>query len=93
MAPTVIYKCSKCGMVRDSYEDAEGCEVAHPSAVSVKDLEYRRGAYPFRVSLLFNDGARREYIADDGAYFNGGAIGNNGYNKDKDSPKKHKNTR
>ena len=66
--PLIIYKCSKCDMIRDSYEDAERCESKHLSAVSVRETEYRLGAYPFRVVLTFSDGMEREYIADDGFY-------------------------
>ena len=52
-------------MVRDSYEEAEKCEQSHLSAVSVKELEYRLGAYPFRVRLTFPDGKEREYLKED----------------------------
>jgi hypothetical protein len=34
-------------------------------------LEYKFGAYPFRVALLFPDGKEREYIADGGFYMTG----------------------
>jgi len=63
--PIVLYKCSKCKMFRDSYEEAERCEQSHLSAVSVKELEYRLGAYPFRVMLTFPDGKEREYVKQD----------------------------
>jgi hypothetical protein len=63
--PIVIYKCSRCKITRDSYEDAERCEKSHLSAVSVKELEYRMGAYPFRVALTFPDGKEREYVLAD----------------------------
>ena len=65
MPPLVYYKCAKCKMNRDSYEEAERCEKSHLSAVSVKELEYRLGAYPFRVSLVFPDGREREYVIAD----------------------------
>ena len=65
MSPLVIYKCSKCKMVRESYEEAEKCERTHLSAVSVKDIEYRLGAYPFRILLTFSDGAKFEYVKED----------------------------
>jgi hypothetical protein len=52
-------------MQRDSYEDAERCEKSHLSAVSVRELEYRHGAYPFRVALKFPDGKEKEYVKDD----------------------------
>ena len=63
--PIVIYKCSKCKLVCDSYESAERCEKTHLSAVSVKELEYRMGPYPFRVALIFPDGMEREYLKVD----------------------------
>jgi len=66
MPPIVIYKCAKCKTQRESYEDAERCEQSHLSAVSVRDLEYKYGAYPVRVALLFPDGKEQEYIADYG---------------------------
>jgi len=52
-------------MTRDSYEDAERCEQSHLSAVSVQEIEYRLGAYPFRVILTFPDGAKLEYLKED----------------------------
>ncbi len=61
MPPLIIYKCSKCLMVCDSYEDAEQCEASHFAAVSVRELEYKLGAYPFRVMLTFPDGKEKEY--------------------------------
>ena len=65
MPPLIFYKCSKCKMIRDSYEEAERCEKSHLSAVSVKELEYRLGAYPFRVALMFPDGKEHEYVLND----------------------------
>jgi hypothetical protein len=65
MAPIVIYKCAKCKIQCESYEDAERCEKSHLSAVSVRELEYRLGAYPFRVALAFSDGKEKEYVKDD----------------------------
>ena len=87
--PIVIYKCSKCKMVRGTFEEAEMCEKSHLSAVSVRELEYMLGAYPFRVALAFPDGKEREYIVDDGVYVNGVNYENN---KDKGNDKKHKGT-
>ena len=52
-------------MTRESYKAAERCEKSHLSAVSVKEIEYRMGAYPFRVLLTFSDGKEVEYIKDD----------------------------
>ena|GEM_PF-1620760 len=91
MAPLIIYKCSKCKMQRDSFEEAERCEKSHLSALSVKELEYRFGAYPFRVALVFPDGKEREYISDDGCYY--GNEVNHAHNKDKRKDKQHKNPR
>ena len=65
MPPLVYYKCAICKMTRDSYEEAARCEKSHLAAVSVKELEYRLGAYPFRVSLVFPDGREREYVIAD----------------------------
>lgn len=63
--PLTFYKCAKCKMVRDSYEEAARCEKSHLAAVSVKELEYRLGAYPFRVVLTFPDGKEHEYVKED----------------------------
>jgi hypothetical protein len=52
-------------MTRDSFEEAESCEKSHLSAVSVRELEYKYGAYPFRVALMFPDGKEHEYIRED----------------------------
>ena len=89
MPPVVTYKCAKCGMRRESYEAAEKCEEAHLTAVSVREVEYVLGAYPYRVELTFTDGKAVEYVADHGVYLNGV-----GYEKDKDegNDKRHKGT-
>jgi len=62
--PIRYYKCAKCKMTRNSYKDAERCEKSHLSVVSVKEIEYRMGEYPFRVILTFPDGKELEYIKD-----------------------------
>ena len=59
--PTVIYKCSRCGLSQGSYEKAERCEASHLSATLIKYTEYKFGPYPFRVTLTFPDGKEREY--------------------------------
>ena len=59
--PITLYKCSKCRAVRDSYKDAVKCEKSHLSAVSVKEIEYTVGAYPFRIMVSFPDGKEYEY--------------------------------
>ena len=63
--PIIIYKCSLCKMTRDSYIDAVRCEKTHFTAVSVREIEYRLGAYPFRVAISFPDGKEHEYIKED----------------------------
>jgi len=63
--PIVQYKCSKCKMVRNSYKEAKKCEQSHLPAISMRDVEYRVGAYPFRVIITFSDGEEREYIKQD----------------------------
>ena len=65
MAPIIEYKCAKCKMRRDSYEEAEKCEQTHLSAVAVKEIEYHLGAYPFRVIITFPDGSECEYVKQD----------------------------
>ena len=60
MPPIVSYRCAKCKMQRDSYEEAERCESSHLSAVSVREVEYVLGAYPFKVAVTFSDG--REFV-------------------------------
>ena len=61
MAPLIIYKCSKCKMVRASYKEAQKCEASHLTAISVEAAEYILGPYPFKVVLTFPDGTKREY--------------------------------
>ena len=92
MAPLIYYKCSKCKMTRDTFEDAERCEKSHLSAVSVKELEYKYGKYPFRVALAFPDGKEQEYIMDDGFYMMGQASKevNHANDKDKRNGKRNK---
>ena len=63
--PIIEYRCALCKMKRDSYEEAERCEQSHLSAVSVREIEYRMGAYPFKVMLLFPDGKELEYTKED----------------------------
>jgi len=63
--PITHYLCAKCRMKRDSYEDAERCEQSHLSAVAVREIEYRIGAYPFRVMISFPDGKELEYTKED----------------------------
>ena len=62
--PIRYYKCSKCKITKESYKEAEKCEKSHLSAVSVKEIEYRTGAYPFRLMLTFPDDKKVEYIKD-----------------------------
>ena len=63
--PVVMFKCSKCKAIRDSYDEAVRCEQSHLAAVSVREVEYRHGAYPLRVVLTFPDGKEVEYTASD----------------------------
>ena len=72
MPPVVIYVCSKCRMSHVTFEAAEWCEDSHLPVTSARSLEYRRGAYPFRVVLTFPDGREREYVMDDGSFAWGG---------------------
>ena len=92
MAPLIYYKCSKCKMTRDTFEEAERCEKSHLSAVSIKELEYKYGKYPFRVALTFPDGKEQEYIMDDGFYMMGQEV-KNANDKDKRNGKGNKNPR
>jgi len=79
-------------MARDTFDDAERCERSHLPAVSVRELEYRLGAYPFRVALLFADGKEREYIADDGLFMIGQEV-ENADDKNKGYGKRYKGPR
>jgi hypothetical protein len=88
MPPLVFYKCPKCKSIRDTFEEAEKCESAHLSAVSVRELEYKFGAYPYRVILVFPDGKEKEYINDEGYFFAQGV--NHANDKDKRNGKRHK---
>jgi hypothetical protein len=63
--PLIEYKCAKCKMRCDSYEEAEKCEQTHLPACTVREIEYRLGAYPFRVIIAFPDGQEREYVKQD----------------------------
>ena len=81
MAPLVYYKCSKCKSTFGTYEAAEKCEASHFSVVSVRETEYKYGAYPFRVVLIFPDGAELDYIIDDGSYWESGVNHANDKNK------------
>ena len=89
--PITIYKCAKCKMARGSYEEAERCEEGHLPAVSVRELEYKFGAYPARVALTFPDGAEREYVADYGFHYGSEVRREN--DKDKGNGKNHKGAR
>ena len=63
--PIIEYKCALCKIKRDSYKEAKRCEKSHLAAVSVREIEYRFGAYPFRVILTFPDGKELEYTKED----------------------------
>jgi hypothetical protein len=81
-------------MVRDTFEEAERCEKSHLSAVSVRELEYKYGKYPFRVALAFPDGKEQEYVADDGFYMMGhGQEVKHANDKDKGSGERDKSPR
>jgi len=77
-------------MTYSSYENAERCENSHLSAVSVKELEYRYGVYPSRITLTFSDGVEWDYIFDDSFYM--GNEVNHAYDKNKRNFEKHKST-
>ena len=62
--PIRYFKCSKCGAMKDGYKEAESCEKSHLPAVSIRDIEYSAGAYPFRVALAFPDGKEVEYVKE-----------------------------
>ena len=59
--PLTFFKCSKCKATKNSYKEAVKCEKSHLPAVSVKEIEYTVGAYPFRVMITFPDGKEFEY--------------------------------
>ena len=50
--------------MKDGYKEAESCEKSHLPAVSIRDIEYSAGAYPFRVALAFPDGKEVEYVKE-----------------------------
>ena len=84
-------------MIKNTYEEAERCEKSHLSAISVRELEYKYGAYPCRVALIFSDGREQIYTADDSLYFRNDEVNhandkNIKNDKDKEQGKKHKNT-
>ncbi|GHU61026.1 hypothetical protein FACS1894171_2960 [Clostridia bacterium] len=41
------------------------CEKSHLRAAAVRNYEYRLGAYPWRVTLIFPDGEVRTYVIEE----------------------------
>jgi len=62
--PLIFFRCEKCRREFPSREDAEKCEAAHVSAVSVAVKVCGIHEYPYSVDVTFSNGETREYVAD-----------------------------
>ena len=62
--PIVCYRCSKCRREFEKRQEAEKCEAAHLTPLSVKVVSYTVRPYPFSVEIAFNDGSKRIYNAE-----------------------------
>jgi len=63
--PLIFYRCRKCNREFNNFQEARDCETAHPQPVSVKNVQYTIKSWPYQVEVLFNDGSKRLYSADD----------------------------
>jgi len=63
--PLTFYRCRKCRREFSEYRDAKNCEAAHPTPVSVKNVQYTVKRWPYQVEVTFSDGSKRLYNADD----------------------------
>jgi len=63
--PLIFYKCRKCKREFNNFHDAKKCELAHPYPVSVRNVQYTIKHWPYQVEVIFNDGSKRLYNADD----------------------------
>jgi len=63
--PLVFYKCRKCKREYSDFQDAKNCEMSHLQPVSVRAVQYTIRHWPYQVEVLFDDGSKKIYNADD----------------------------
>jgi len=63
--PLIFFRCRKCKREFNNFQDAKNCEMAHLHPVSVRDVKYTIKHWPYQVEVIFNDGSKRLYNADD----------------------------
>ena len=63
--PLIFFRCRECKREFKNYQDASVCETAHLQPVSVKNVQYTTKHWPYQVEVIFNDGSKRLYNADD----------------------------
>lgn len=62
------YICEGCGVDYDTEEDAKKCEASHIKPVKIVKVDYEYTLYgtantPISVTVEFENGAEREYVA------------------------------
>ena len=63
--PLIFFRCRECKREFKNYQDASVCETAHLQPVSVKNMQYTTKHWLYQVEVIFNDGSKRLYNADD----------------------------
>jgi hypothetical protein len=59
------YRCKYCNRQYESHKAAKGCEDRHLIPVSVRAERYTVAVYPYKVEVIFDNGERRIYNAED----------------------------
>ena len=63
--PITHYLCSKCRREFNNFKSAKVCENAHIKPVSAKAIEYTIRPYPYSLEVVFDNGEKRIYNAQD----------------------------
>ena len=63
--PIPFFLCEKCKREHPTFEEAEACENSHLVVLTARAKQYTIGRYPFMLEVTFQDGATKDYIADD----------------------------
>lgn len=68
MKKQIKYICECCGVDYDTEEDAKKCEASHIKPVKIVKVDYEYTLYgtantPVSVTVEFENGAEREYVA------------------------------
>jgi hypothetical protein len=63
--PIALYKCSKCGRVFKTEEEAAACEASHVDVIGIWILDYTFYCpYPRAIKAVFADGHEDVYVLE-----------------------------